>query len=147
MSAALTRKDRRMMGKRYVVCGAPCSGKTTWVEQHATPGDVVWDFDVVATALTRTERRVPETIPLLGSMRDALIAWLVGTETIADVYLIATQQADAQRIAARIGAEVITMEADEATCLEWLRADPTRAAVADRQERAIHEWFAEGPGE
>jgi hypothetical protein len=34
-----------------VVTGAPCSGKTTYVRQHAHPGDVIVDFDAIAQAL------------------------------------------------------------------------------------------------
>jgi hypothetical protein len=34
-----------------VVTGPPCSGKTTYVRQHALPGDVVVDFDALAQAL------------------------------------------------------------------------------------------------
>ena len=34
-----------------VVSGPPCSGKSTYVREHAKPGDVVIDFDVIAQAL------------------------------------------------------------------------------------------------
>jgi hypothetical protein len=33
-----------------VVTGPPCAGKSTYVRQHALPGDVVIDFDVIAQA-------------------------------------------------------------------------------------------------
>lgn len=36
----------------YVVTGPPAGGKTTWVRQHAKPGDVVIDLDAIAQALT-----------------------------------------------------------------------------------------------
>lgn len=31
-----------------LVCGPPCSGKTTWVAEWAMPGDTVLDVDVLA---------------------------------------------------------------------------------------------------
>ena len=34
-----------------VVTGPPCAGKTTYVQKHARPGDVVVDFDDIAQAL------------------------------------------------------------------------------------------------
>jgi AAA domain len=34
-----------------VVTGPPCSGKTTYVRQHARPGDIIVDFDAIAQAL------------------------------------------------------------------------------------------------
>lgn len=35
-----------------VVCGAPCSGKTTWVAEHARPSDLVLDLDQIAAELS-----------------------------------------------------------------------------------------------
>jgi AAA domain len=34
-----------------VVTGPPCSGKSTYVRQHARPGDIIVDFDLIAQAL------------------------------------------------------------------------------------------------
>lgn len=34
-----------------VVTGPPCAGKSTYVRQHAKPGDVIVDFDAIAQAL------------------------------------------------------------------------------------------------
>ena len=47
-----------------VITGPPCSGKTTWVEQHAHPDDIVIDLDTLAYALTygRTEHDYPPQV-------------------------------------------------------------------------------------
>jgi hypothetical protein len=34
-----------------VITGAPCSGKSTYLGQHARPDDIVIDFDAIAQAL------------------------------------------------------------------------------------------------
>ena len=34
----------------HVVTGAPCSGKTTYIQEHAEKGDVLIDFDAIASA-------------------------------------------------------------------------------------------------
>lgn len=34
-----------------VVTGPPCSGKTTYVHEHAKPGDIIIDLDPIAEAL------------------------------------------------------------------------------------------------
>lgn len=38
-----------------VVTGPPCSGKTTYVRDHARPGDIIVDFDALAVALGSTD--------------------------------------------------------------------------------------------
>jgi AAA domain len=35
-----------------IVTGAPCSGKSTYIREHAKPGDVVIDLDRLALALS-----------------------------------------------------------------------------------------------
>lgn len=34
-----------------IVTGPPCAGKTTYVSEHAQPGDIIIDFDALAQAL------------------------------------------------------------------------------------------------
>lgn len=36
----------------YLVCGAPCSGKSTWIAQHAKRGDVICDVDAIYSAIS-----------------------------------------------------------------------------------------------
>lgn len=36
----------------YVVTGAPCAGKSTWVRERAKTGDIVVDLDRIALAIT-----------------------------------------------------------------------------------------------
>ena len=37
--------------KFEVICGAPCSGKTTYANERAREGDVIIDLDAIASAL------------------------------------------------------------------------------------------------
>lgn len=37
-----------------IVTGPPASGKTTWIHEHANPGDIVIDFDTIANKLAGT---------------------------------------------------------------------------------------------
>jgi hypothetical protein len=39
-----------------IVTGPPCAGKTTYVAQHAQPGDIIIDFDAMARALGAHDR-------------------------------------------------------------------------------------------
>lgn len=57
-----------------LVCGPPCSGKTTWVREHEAPGDLVVDYDAIARDLGSPDPwDHPEVIRMLArSRRDAL---------------------------------------------------------------------------
>ena len=39
----------------YVVTGPPCGGKSTYVREHAKPGDFVIDLDRLALAITSAD--------------------------------------------------------------------------------------------
>ena len=38
-----------------LVMGSPCSGKSTYVRENSKPGDLIWDFDKVHTAISSTD--------------------------------------------------------------------------------------------
>ena len=101
---------RETMGKckRYVVCGAPGSGKTRWVDRHRKKGDVVWDMDAVAGSLGFP------TYPRPHWLTDVLLLWfnmlatkLTSVEVVA--YLIVTDRTKAEDVARRVDAELIDM--------------------------------------
>lgn len=50
--AVAANSDLVAAGKVTFVVGPPASGKTTWVANHRKGDDLVWDADVVATAIT-----------------------------------------------------------------------------------------------
>ncbi len=64
----------RMYAKRVtLVFGAPGSAKTTYVRAHMSPGDMVWDLDVVMAAVTgkRLYQRTEGALRYVLAMRDA----------------------------------------------------------------------------
>lgn len=70
--------------RRIVICGPPNSGKTTYVREHASAGDLVFDWDAVAAAVTAGgvppgEAQLPAHInDAVMTMRDALMWWVGG---------------------------------------------------------------------
>lgn len=102
---------------RTVVCGPPGSGKTTWVRQHAKPGDIVFDFDDIASAvgyagqpLSRdNQKRLPFAVAQATlAMREGLLTWLAATPLHeANTYVIVSDASEAERIAERLGARLV----------------------------------------
>ena len=78
----------------YLVCGLPGSGKTTWVQKRIKPGDIVYDLDVVAGALTyKVQERQNKAARYIANevyftVLDSLPA--IYKESEMDVYIIRT---------------------------------------------------------
>jgi 5-methylcytosine-specific restriction protein A len=106
---------------RYVVCGPSGSGKTTWVTTRRKPGDVVWDFDVLADAMTQTPAfpRPEHVVSLMRSLEDALIGWLQIHQSV-HAFVIHSHVGMATVLAKRINATLVDM------------TDAPRAAVSVR---------------
>lgn len=110
-----------------VVTGPPCSGKTSWVDLHAGPNDVVIDLDRIAHALT-TPAADPHTHHPTVYRVAQKARWAALTEALrhvddTDVYVIHTQPKP-QSLASyeAHGARIITL-------------DPGRDVVLDRCKR------------
>jgi 5-methylcytosine-specific restriction protein A len=92
------RKERSLRGKPHpeghqvtLVCGPPCSGKSTWVEQRARPGDLVVDADVIAVELgsPRTHNhRKPYSEQAEAQVLETLAAIEAGEYDDVDVWVI-----------------------------------------------------------
>lgn len=81
-----------------LVSGPPCAGKSTWVGQHAGPGDLVLDFDVIARGelgsrskwdhtpwvWRETERLIRERMRALGAHGADRPSWVI--RSIPDGY-------------------------------------------------------------
>lgn len=124
----------------HVITGAPCSGKSTYVQEHAEPGDVVVDFDALACALGASphEAVTESTNPVKAAFqaRDAVIDWVLDTDS--EAYIIHTSPTDAQL--ARYmdaGAEFVEVEATLEECLARCESDSRPEGTAD----IIREWF------
>lgn len=108
-----------MTARREVICGPPGSGKSSYVNRHAVPGDLRWDLDDVAAVLgygctpsaveTVKGSRLPrELAALLVYLRDALTTFLAEYRDLdLNVYVIISDELIAGVVAEEIGAEVV----------------------------------------
>jgi hypothetical protein len=126
-----------------VIMGAPCSGKSTYVDEHAGPEDIVIDFDQLASVLfpgSKPYDYPPPMVQLVMATRRAAINRAVDLHHSVDypVWVIDTMPSKARRGEyARDGARFHTCDPGMMTCLDRARAErPPRAL------RVIQEWYA-----
>ena len=121
----------------HVILGAPCSGKSTYVREHAKSGDVIVDFDAIAKALGADGHLPDGDIKQAAfAARKSVIDYCV--KSGCESWIIHTSPSDEQREAyEKAGAEFIEMDTDMETCLQ-------RAADDDRPpetEQIIRDYF------
>jgi len=130
---------------RFVVSGPPASGKSTWIEGRRRPGDLIWDFDVVASAVTRCEmwNRPPEAVDCVTAMRQAFVEWACSVSTNSQIFVIAGNVRSGEFVSRKIGAELIVLRTPRVVCIQRIQNDPARAARRAEQLQAVDDWFGE----
>lgn len=122
-----------------VVCGPPCSGKTTWVREHARPGDLIVDYDDIAVRLGSPQSHHHH--PSMHGKIEAVISRAIAG--IKDgrherAWIIRSGVARAHELAAELGGTVVVI--DEPDDVLFARAD--RRPDSAVTKRAIVEWRA-----
>lgn len=131
--------------KVYIVHGAPCSGKSSFVNSIKGNSDLIIDIDNLWEAVTSKRYYKPNALKAnVFAMRDALL------ETVKTragnwerCYIIEglPHRAERDRRAALYGAELIYIDTDEQTCLQRLQADDSRREYADEWRKYIADYF------
>lgn len=126
-----------------VVAGPPCSGKSTYVQEHAKRGDLVVDFDRLAQAVGKDVEPYdyPDHIRAsVREMRTALIRY--GLDKVPAQYqlwVIDTAVYDRERTLQRYrneGAEIVVLDPGMEVCLE--RAERERPPGI---RKLIYDWY------
>lgn len=124
-----------------LVTGPPASGKTTYVQTHAQPGDLVVDLDAIAQALGSPDTHDhPEQLkPFIFEARDAVIERIGRDASVARAWLIAVNPTDRDLA---LATDVVTLDVDAETC-------KARAQEAGRPARwldLIDQWHTRHGG-
>lgn len=124
--------------KVYIVYGSPCSGKSTWVKENATKDDLILDIDSIWECITVCDKlHKPNRLKAnVFGIRDAImdqIRMRVGQWKHAFVIGTYPLRMDRQRLADRLGAELIYIDAAKDLCLS--------RAANDEWKKYINEWF------
>lgn len=132
----------------YIVYGSPCSGKTTWVHENATPSDLVVDLDSI-WQMVSTNDRYTKPAPLRSVVFDIrdkmydIIKYRNGKWYNAFIITGGALKGDRERLIQRVGAdECIHIDTSEIECEKRLnnRIDMTEEQKAE-WINYIHDWF------
>lgn len=135
--------------KVVVVSGPPCSGKTTYTEEHMGADDIVYDFDKIIHAITNkkdhsTGFHAASDIAL--KMRWAILSEVVKADRVGTVYMIVcdpTELLEKLSEWGRFDVEHKKMDVSEAECLERMEKDESRPDKEAWRE-AIKKYFLKG---
>lgn len=133
----------------YLIYGAPCSGKTTLVNQMRRRGDLMVDMDLLYMAVSGCDRYdKPDNIKTnVFRVRDLLLDQIktrYGRWHNAFVIGGYPYKQARQDLATRIRAAVVYCEATQEECL--LRAN-SRGVHTDEWGKYIRQWFDEYDGQ
>lgn len=138
------RFEHRTIRQVFIVYGAPLSGKSTWVKDNKSEGDLVLDLDSIWEAVSGGDRYIkPARLKavvfglrdnLLDIIRHRLGKW-------RNAYVIGGYplQGERERLAQELHARLVHIDTDKAECLRRLEMDTQR----DKTEWAqyIEDYF------
>ena len=128
----------------YLVYGAPLSGKTTYVNENKSDGDLIVDMDSIWQCVSGCDRYVkPNRLrSVVFRVRDDLldmIKYRYGKWASAYVIGGYPLSSERERLLKDLGAREIFIEATRDECIERLAADPDRDV--EEWMQFIDDWF------
>ena len=135
--------NRPKKTKTYLVCGAPASGKTSYVTSHKAPGDFVLDLDVIRQALGAPDKTSDCFQPQVMAIRDVLFEHIsfnrIGVKT-AWVIAGLPNRYKREALARKLGAEIIFIATPFEECITRAMNDPERKDK-EKQRQIITQYF------
>ena len=140
--------DRLGMARRevFLVYGPPLAGKTTWVKESKSDGDLVLDLDNIWESITGLPRYVkpPKLRAVAFRLRDDLLDIIkhrFGKWSKAYIIGGYPNTAERERLLQELGAVPIFIEASEAECMQRLE-NIADGRNANGWRDYIADWFA-----
>ena len=138
-------RQERSMAPVTLVCGPPGSGKTTYVREHARPGDLIVDVDALWSAVSGLDwyDKPDALLPFVLAAREALIRRLAQANSIRHAWVITAGASsyDRDQYARRIGAHVVVLEVDADECLRRIATDARREARGSVWPGLVRDWW------
>lgn len=132
--------------KKYIVHGAPGSGKSTYIRRHKEPGDLIVDLDLIFQAIS-LEDKADLPINLLDTalyVRECLYQSIESMEVDSKTVWIAATLPDRderEELKKRLGAELIHIDTAEEECIYQAMNDPERKDF-ELQKKIIRKYFS-----
>lgn len=128
-----------------IVYGAPCAGKSTWVNEVATDDDLIVDMDSIWQMISHTPRYTkPASLKaVVFQLRDALydiVKYRSGKWNNAFIITGGALIGDRQRLIQRVGAtDCILIDTPKEECLKRIQS----RSVDDKDQwiQYINDWF------
>lgn len=139
-------QNRKVTMKVKLVYGAPCSGKSTFVKEHAGEHDLIWDFDKLLAACTNRAGQSSEQHPMANfviDLRKMIIDAAQKRPSIENLYITTLWVSD--KILSEVEGldfEKIFIEATKEECFERLANDSARADKGG-WKKLINGWFSQ----
>lgn len=129
-----------------VVYGPPCSGKSTYVQDHMGENDVTYDYDRLIHAMTTqkargTEKTAAHDIAI--GIRGLIINRVKEETPVSKAWIITRWPTEALKEKLEgLSVTMKQMDADRKTCLDRLEADESREDKPGWRD-IINQWFDE----
>lgn len=111
----------------HVIHGSPLSGKSTYVENHKGPNDLIYDFDLIMKAISGlpSHQENKTLISYVVDIRDLLIAKIKSETKIDNVWIITTKVTDdLKKNLHGLNPIYKEMKIDKITALQRLKDNP-----------------------
>lgn len=133
--------------KVYIVYGSPCSGKSTWVKDNATPNDLIVDLDSIWEMISINARyEKPDALKsVVFETRDKLydiIKYRSGKWHNAFVITGGALKGDRDRLSQRLGADdLIFIDTPFETCISRAHREELTEEQQEQWEGYVKQWF------
>lgn len=108
----------------HVICGAPCAGKTTYVEQNAKENDLIIDADKIAKAFGGSDHQAHGE-PLIVALKARETAINHALNSKGETWLIdSLPSAERLRLYERANADIVYLNTSKQTCIERAKNRP-----------------------
>ena len=128
----------------HVICGAPCSGKSTYVKENAKDGDLRIDYDVIAQALGATKSHEADGLIKQAAFdaREGAIKTALA-DPDSESWIIHTSPSEEHlKMYEEVGADIVELDVGYEECI-------ARAERDDRPQQTfdgIEKWYSRQKG-